>query len=170
MKQITHNELAAILGARKGAVILGIISNTDAKALKTGNPHAEIRKVTRQTVVTGADYQAAVEKQGGQGFKAEGMSYGEFVIEKKVIRGPKGDLQLRTVARNPRKPSSVVFLADGKPVEKREIEAFLPKRKGSAKQAAAGVVGKKQVIVRNFSFDNIEQVRLGGEVFKLVKG
>lgn len=169
MKLLTHKEFANLLGARKGAVIVGIVSNTDAKALKTGNPHAQIRKITRQTVVTGADYQAAVEKQGGEGFKAGGMTYGEFEVPNKVIRGPKGDFQLRTVARNPRKPQSVLFVADGVPKEKKEIEAFLPKRKESAKQAAAGVVGKKQVLVRNFSFDNIEQVRINGEVFKLVK-
>lgn len=170
MKEITHTQFAAMLGARKGAIILGIVSNTDAKALKTGNPHSEIRKVTRQTVVTGANYQAAVEKQGGQGFKAGAMTYGDFIVPDKVLRGPKGDLQLRTVARNPRKPSSVIFIADGLPKKKEEIEAFLPKRKESAKQAAAGVTGKKQVMVRNFSFDNIEQVRVNDEVFKLVKG
>jgi hypothetical protein len=170
MKLLTHTQFANLLSARKGAVIIGIVSNTDAKALKTGNPHSEIRKITRQTVVTGADYQTAVEKQGGEGFKAGAMTYGEFVVPNKVLKGPKGDLQLRTVARNPRKPQSVLFVADGTPKEKKEIEAFLPKRKESAKQAAVGVTGKKQVLVRNFSFDNIEQVRVNGEAFKLVKG
>lgn len=170
MKQLTHNQFKNLLSARKGALILGIVANTDAKALKTGNPHAEIRKVTRQTVVTGADYQKAVEKQGGEGFKAEGRTYGETVVDRKVILGPKGDFQLVTVARNPRKPQSVVFLADGQPKTYDDVKGFLPKKKESVKQAAAGVVGKKQVMVRNFSFDSIEQVRVNGEIFKLVKG
>lgn len=38
----------------------------------------------------------------------------------------------------------------------------------SAKQAAVGVTGKKEVKVRNYDFSNIKEVVLGGETYKLV--
>lgn len=168
MKKLTHQQFADTLAARKGAIILGIVACTDPKARKTGNPFHQIRKLTHTRVVTGADYTKAVEKQGGEGFKADALPYGEEVVKGKIIRNKQGELQLRTVFRNAPKPISVHYIADGKPVDKKEIEDFLPERKDSAKQAAVGVVGKKQVQVRNFGLKNIQQVRINGEVFELI--
>lgn len=169
MKKLTHKQFAETLASRPGTIILSIVANTDPKLKKTGNPFPEVRKETYTRVVTGVRYEQAVERQGGEGFVAGELPYGEMAVRDKVIAGPKGDYQLRTVARNPQKPISVRFLSGGKEIDKKEIAIFLPVRKESKKQAEAGVKGKKQVMVRNFSFDNIEKVTMMGETFELVK-
>lgn len=168
---LTHSEFAARLAARKGACILSIVANTDARAKKTGNPFKEVRKESYLRVVSGADYQASVERQGGEGFKAEGLPYGQFDSDdtkNKVIRTKDGKLQLRTVARNPQKPIRVAWYADGQRVEKEVVSPYLPTKSASKKQEQVGVTGKKQVMVRNYDFANIKEVVMGGEKFTLI--
>ena len=168
MKTLTHSEFAKKLAERPGAVILGIIATTDTRAKKTGNPFGEILKRSHLTVVTGAKYEDAVKKQGGDGFRADGLPYGTVTVGNKVIKTDTGKLQLRTVYRNAPKPVSIEYIADGIKVAKELVAKFLPEKKASAKQAAVGVTGKKEVRVRNFDFANISEVRMGGEQFKLI--
>jgi hypothetical protein len=172
VKTITHSEFAAFLAARRGAIILSILANTDPKARKTGNPFREIRKEQKLTVVTGADYTKAVEKQGGEGFKADGLSYGEFAgeqLKNKVIKTESGKLQLRTVFRNAPKPIKIEWIADGERVSKEVIAPYLPTPAPSRKQQMVGVTGKREVKVRNFDFNNIKQVTIrGGEPLELI--
>jgi hypothetical protein len=168
MKTLTHKQLVNKLAKRKGAVILGIVAVTDAKARKKDNPFEMIQKVTHKTVITGASYQKAVDKQGAVDFKADALPYGKFAVKDKVIETDGGEYQLRVVGRNPRKPVSVTYLADGAPISKGAIDQFLPTPKGSAKQEAAGLKGKKQVKVNNYSFSNIREIHLDKEIYKLV--
>lgn len=168
---LTHSQFAQLLAQKKGAVILSIVADTDARALKTGNPHKEIRKVTYTRVVSGAKYQDAVDRQGAVGFKSEGLPYGEFAskeLSNKVIKTDSGKLQLRTVGRNPQKPIRVQYIVDGVPVEYETIKQFLPAPKESKKQALSGVRGKRQVMVRNYDFPNILKVTYAGTEYTLI--
>jgi len=168
---LTHSQFAQLLAQKKGTVILSIVADTDARPLKTGNPHKEIRKVTYTRVVSGAKYQSAVDKQGAVGFKAEGLPYGSFANEQltnKVIVTDSGKMQLRTVGRNPQKPIRVQYVADGVPVEYEAIKQYLPANKGSLKQALSGVTGKRQVMVRNYDFPNILKVKYAGVEYTLI--
>ena len=140
MNVITHSQFASLLAAKRGAVILSIVANTDARLLKTGNPHRDARKVTYTRVVSGADYEASVQRQGGAGFKSESLPYGKFLVENKVIQTKDGKLQLRTVARNPQPPISVKYFDDGKEVPFQSIQGFLPSKYESKRQAVVGVV------------------------------
>jgi hypothetical protein len=147
------------------------VADTDARALKTNNPHREIRKLTYTRVVSGAKYQDAVDRQGAVGFKSEGLPYGEFANEQltnKVIVTDSGKLQLRTQYRNARKPIRVQYIADGVPVDYQLIKQYLPARSFSKKQAAAGVTGKKQVMVRNYDFANVLKVKYAGIEYTLI--
>lgn len=169
MKKITHSQFVAVLSARNGAVILSIVAETDPRPRKTGNPFKEIRKEQYIRVVTGADYKAAVERQGGQGFQPDALPYGEFEVKNKIIKTSSGKLQLRTQARNPQKPIAVRWTADGQPVDWDSVKAFIPVKTPSRKQEAVGVKGKKQVLVRNFDLANIKRVTIkGGEQMELI--
>lgn len=168
---LTHSQFAQLLAQKKGAVILSIVADTDARALKTNNPHREIRKLTYTRVVSGAKYQDAVDRQGAVGFKAEGLPYGSFANEQltnKVIVTDSGKLQLRTQYRNARKPIRVQYIADGVPVEYETIKQFLPPEKVSRKQERAGVTGKRQVLVKNYDFPNILKVKYAGIEYTLI--
>lgn len=180
MKTITHSEFIKIVSGRKGAMILSIESDTAPKFRKTGCPFSEIRKVEYKRVVTGAKYQDAVRRQAvelyGEGakgakFKAGRLPYGTFATQDKIIVTD-GKPQLRTVARNPRKPIKTEWFADGELVPKEKVSIYLTGSGFSRKQfTQAGLVGKKQVFVRNFDLANIKYVTIkGGERLKLVRG
>jgi hypothetical protein len=169
MKTLTHKQLVNKLRIRKGAVILGLVAETPVDARKSGNPFGRITKRVHKTVVCGANYQRAVEKQGGENFKAEGLPYGKFVVKDKVIEASSG-YQLRTVARSRRtgRPISVDYFADGEHISEAVASQYIRPRKDSSKQAQSGVNGKRQVRVQNYSFSNILEIRLDGEIYKLV--
>lgn len=166
MKTITHKQFVEMLSARRGANILGILTETEPKANKTGNPYKQIKKIVHQTVVTGARYKEAILKQGAESFELDPLPYGEYVIDNKVIKH-NGEMQLRTVFRNSPKPVKVQFIADGKEVTREVVDKYLSKSKPSAKQERVGVTGKRQVKVRNYKLSNIKEVRMNGEKYIL---
>ena len=166
MKTITHKQFVQMLSARRGATILGLLTETEPKANKTGNPYKQIKKIVHQTVVTGARYKEAILKQGAESFEVDPLPYGEYVVENKVIEY-NGEMQLRTVFRNAPKPVKIQFVADGEEVAKEVVDKYLSKAKPSAKQERVGVTGKKQVKVRNYKLSNIKEVRMNGERYIL---
>jgi hypothetical protein len=166
MKTITHKQFVEMLSARRGATILGILTETEPKANKTDNPYKQIKKIVHQTVVTGARYKEAILKQGAESFESDPLPYGEYVVVNKVIKY-NGEMQLRTVFRNAPKPVKIQFVADGEEVAREVVDKYLTKSKPSAKQERAGVTGKKQVKVRNYKLSNIKEVRMNGEKYIL---
>lgn len=166
MQTITQNQFVEMLLQRKGANIIGLVTETEPKVRKTGNPFKEIKKLVHQTVVTGAKYKEAILKQGVTSFDADPLPYGKFLVENKIILH-EGELQLRTVFRNAPKPVKVQYVADGDQIAKEVAIQYLVKSKPSAKQEKAGLTGKKQVKVRNFKLSNIKEIRMNGEVYKL---
>ena len=166
MQTITQNQFVEMLLQRKGANIIGLITETEPKSRKTGNPFKEIKKLVHRTVVTGAKYKEAIIKQGAESFDADPLPYGKFLIENKIILH-EGELQLRTVYRNAPKPVKIQFVADGEEVAKEVVDKYLTKSKPSAKQERVGVTGKKQVKVRNYKLSNIKEIRMNGEIYKL---
>lgn len=155
-----------MLSVRRGANIIGLVTETEPKARKTGNPFKEIKKLVHQTVVTGAKYKEAIIKQGAESFDADPLPYGKFLIENKIIIHG-GEMQLRTVYRNAPKPVKVQYIADGEEVAKEVVDKYITKSKPNAKQVLAGVTGKKEVKVRNYKLSNIKEVRMNGEKYIL---
>lgn len=171
MNILTHSQFASLLAAKKGAMILSIVSDTKPDFYKRGCPFSEIRKVEYKRVVSGAKYQDAVIRQGGEGFKAGPLPYGNFASEEltnKVIKTDSGKYQLRTQSRNPRKPIKTTWVADGEVVDYQVIKQYLKPPSESKKQAEVGVTGKKQVKPRNFDFPNILKVTYGKMEYTLI--
>ena len=166
MQTITQNQFVEMLLTRKGANIIGLVTETEPKARKTGNPFKEIKKLVHRTVVTGAKYKEAVLKQGATSFDADPLPYGKFLVENKIILH-EGELQLRTVRRNAPKPVTVKYVADGDEIAKEVAIKYLIKPNPSTKQEKVGVTGKKQVKVRNYKLSNIKEIRMNGEIYKL---
>ncbi len=165
MQTITHESFASLLRSRLGAVILGLETVTTPKARKGAPPLLE--KVSKGSALVGGSYGRAVEKQSGQEFTPDALPWGEWSIPHKVI-AHKGDLYLRTIARN-QKPMASHFLSAGEPIEKEKVVPFLPVPAPSAKQETVGLHGKRQIRVRTIKFDNIKTIKIKGEVYSLVK-
>lgn len=167
-KTITHKQFITKLKAHKGTTILGIVAETPVQARRQGNPYREIKRRVHRHVICGANYQRAVERQGGEGFKSEGLPYGEFIVKNKVIKTDSG-YQLRTVSRSLKvgKPISEKYFADGQEISPTVASQFIRPHYGSVKQAESGVTGKRQVRVRNYRFENIKEIHFEGETYEL---
>lgn len=165
MQTITHDTLATLLRNRLGAVILGLETVTTPKARKGAPPLIE--KVAKGSAVVGGSYGRAVEKQSGQAFTPESLPWGQWLVPNKVIQH-KGELYLRTIARNQR-PMRSHFLSAGEPIEKEKVVPFLPVPAPSARQERVGLTGKRQVSVRTVKFDNIKIIKIKGETYRLVR-
>lgn len=184
MKKLTFVQFIDKLRALKGAAIVGITARTDAKARKTGNPFGTIFKTVRTVGFVGADYGAAVVREGARqgadagAFEAASLPWGEWLENAvgKVITH-KGGFYLRTQSTpGQRKRQAAKVLgyvsADGTVLERAEVEPFLPTPSVSRKQAAVGVgrEAAEQIMVRTYAFDSIKRVRFAGETFQLVAG
>lgn len=63
MREVSQEELVEILNERRGAKIVSIVTETEP-ALHPGHPyHRGIKKVTRRTMIIGADYSSMVNRQ-----------------------------------------------------------------------------------------------------------
>lgn len=185
MKKLTHSQLVELLAQSKGAFPVGIVSETDTGALKTGNPYGVIWKKAVGVTFTGAKYEDAVNREAGRqdgtgGFKSAGLKpWQEEIIENKVIRHKtEGTLYLRTQSTpGQRKHAHIKVLnyrgENGQFLGFDKVKPFLPKKSASKKQLAVGVgdetgTDKKQVQVRDFKFESIKKIRIGKERFELV--
>ena len=156
---------------------VGLLTNTEARMRKAGNPFGEIRKVSRRVGWVGVKYQEAVnreaERQDGKGgFKSGKRPFGEWLIPNKVAR-TKGKYFLRTEStpgqRNRSRDKVLAYLdLEGNRLDNSRIEEFLIKPLPSRKQKRAGLEEGKQIEVREFAFNSIEKIRIGGEIYRLV--
>lgn len=181
MQTITHKKLVEIIANSTGAMPVGLLTETDARALKTGNPFGEITKRVRVVAFVGANYEKAVnreaERQGGiGGFKAEKRPWGEWLVPNKLATH-KGETYLRTQStpgqRN-RNRARILFYRgeNGQFLSRDEVKKFIPEKSVSARQAAVGVGatdGRKQVDVREYKLSSILQIRIGGRTYQVAK-
>lgn len=184
MKTITHEQLAQLLASKPGAMPIGIVSRTDSKALKTGNPYSgPVFKLAKGAVWTGTKYQDGVNSEAVRQGLAPTFEAGplpdwqEWVTANKVIRNKKtGGLMLRTQSQpNQRKMHSFKVTGyeteAGEPVPASVISPFLPATSVSRKQEAIGMVGAdKQTAPRNYNFSSLLMVRVNGTRYRVIAG
>jgi hypothetical protein len=174
--KIAYSTLVAMLSGTNGAIPVGIVATTDAKARKTGNPHGLITKTVRAVGFVGADYEKSVQTQtlragvNNPDFVADKLPWGEWVVDKKVI-AHKGKFYLRTQTTSGmrrKQAARVVCYRNeaGQFIGHDEAKKFIPEVKESAKQADAGLEGvRNQVWVRTYAFDSLDRVRIAGRTY-----
>lgn len=182
MKNLTHSQFISLLRGKHGALPVGIRATTDAKLRKTGNPHIGVTKDIRAVGFVGADYERAVQREGvarqqqgdADAFKASARQWGAWVegLECKVA-AHNGRFYLRTQTTpgmRRRQPARVLGYKDaqGHALTLSDIAPWLPAKSVSAKQSAVGMDAPMQVDVREYAFDSIKVVRVGGRTYKLI--
>jgi len=166
MKQITKEQAAALLMQLKGNQYITLHTRTDARALKTGNPHKMIEKLAKTQVQSGFKYKNSLDNQakreGVEALPVQERTWGER-IENTPLVFYKGKFYLET---KPEKVlEDVTYLADGKEVAKESIERFLPKKKkGTSTQANL----KKKILVRDYAISSIKKMTHNGETYEIV--
>ena len=167
METINQNKLAELLASIVTAQPITITALVNAKCRKTGNPFAEVKKLSKVNGFTAANYQASVNRQLGrenkpESFEAKDRQWGERVAPCLVINGPKRYLVIHV--QYAKQPIYFGKLASGqwRIVSKETIQAFLPSHKPSASQGT-----DKEIVYRNYALENIRHVSMLGQTFKI---
>lgn len=166
MKALTTNTLVELLATVKGATFATIITETDARLKKTGNPFGPVRKVSRVNVTLGFQYEAAVnrqrEREGSEAnFESAPRQWGERLPGSMLVEH-KGKLYLETKVE--RSLSHVFMDAGGRVLSDAEVAPFLPARSGSERQETA-----KEILVRDYSLDSIRSLSMKGEQYVMLQ-
>lgn len=163
MKTITKKDLIALLDDIKGATFATIVTDTDARLKKTGNPfRGPVRKVSTVNVTLGFQYESSVNRQRARedaepDFKAEPRQWGKRVTPILVMH--KGRIYLETKVE--RSQARYVDAA-GWTLDNTEVRPFLPSR-GKSRQGV-----NREVIVRDYSLDSIRSISMKGEQYILI--
>jgi len=160
MKAITQTQLVALLGEVKGATFATLITETDARLKKTGNPFGTVRKVSRVNVTLGFQYEAAVNRQRTRedseaDFEVAPRQWGQRVPGTMLVEH-KGRTYLETKVE--RSLGCTYVDASGNELTAEDVAPFLPKRSGSGRQGT-----EKAILVRDYALDSIRSLRFAGE-------
>lgn len=160
---ITRNEFAALLDARGGCAPVGILTVTQPKMRKTGNPFSVVSRICRRNGFVGGDYESIVnnkqEREGGErDFEAEPLPWGRHVSRFFIAHN--GALYLKFFSRRAGVEGVDLWLADGKAVPEEAVQPFL----SAHKESASGVAW------RAIKLDNVQEVVMDGQTFSLTGG
>lgn len=170
-KPIRVSALMDVLGDVRGAKIVSIVTSTDPKLKKTGNPYTNVRKVSRFTGQIGFDYENAVNNQRErEGVLTDFQSQSSYArpvfrldgtftpfAEHKV--SGKRYLRIRPLSHGETK---YVDNNTGQEISKETLKPWLPVKTASATQGT-----EKEVAFRLFELDSIKSVGLDGKNFVL---
>ena len=164
MNAITKQSLLALLAEVKGATFATLVTKTDARLRKTGNPFGNVEKVSRVNVCLGFQYEAAVNRQRTRegteaDFEAAPRQWGERISPMLVEH--KGRIYLETKVE---KSLGCTYLgSNGQEISSEQVASFLPARKPSARQET-----EKEILVRDYSLDSILSLSFRGEEYVIL--
>lgn len=163
MKTITHNTLFTMLSEIRGTTFAKIVTDTDPKLRKTGNPFSGVRKVSHVNVCLGFQYENSVNRQRGreeiaQDFESAPRAWGTKISPMFIEH--KGKLYLETKIE--RSLSTSYVDATGRELTSEDVAPFLPKRSSSSRQGV-----EKKVLIRDYAMDSIRSITINGESYKV---
>lgn len=161
MEFIDQKQLLSILSGIRGATFATVITETDARLKKTGNPFGKVVKLSRVNVTLGFQYAAAVNRQRARedsatDFEARDRQWGERIAGTVLVMH-KDRLYLETKVE--KSLSHQYFTESGKPLSDADVAPFLPSR-GKSRQNVA-----REIIVRDYALDSIRVIVTGGKTF-----
>lgn len=152
---------------------------TEPKMNKRNNPY--YGRVTKRTVTTGIrtgvsysncvdaslmrnniDDKIEVEKPNGK----------SWLVVNKILVSDKDPNQFyfRTSWDKSTKVQSYTIYLDGQEITDTdilaEIKSFMPKPSESKKQKDLGLTGQEQIYIKNYKFENVEEIKCGDRVWK----
>lgn len=148
----------------KGATFATIVTKTDARLLKTGNPFKGVHKVSRVNVTLGFQYEAAVNRQrtregSDADFEAKPRQWGEKISP--MLVSHKGKIYLETKVE--KSLETKYQDENGQEISSEAVKPFLPGRSGNSRQET-----EKEILVRDYALDSILGMSFKGEEYVLV--
>lgn len=184
---LTHSQFANILAHLKGASFIYIETDGLFKDMnKRGNPfYNEVRKHTKQTILSGFNYGNAVNNRLTKLGKEANFEPKERVWGRKVgtaLIEHKGSLYIEGQAINCISSCYVEADDNTTPIAKEELKPFFNARKKKEEEESNKLLTEadmdnkeavldwacQNVMYRNYSFDNIKRVHMEGKVYTLV--
>ena len=162
---ITQPALVAMLSGIRGATFATLITETDSRLKKTGNPFGQVQKVSRVNVTLGFQYEAAVNRQrvredAEADFQAMPRQWGNRIPGTFLVEH-KGKLYLETKVE--RSLGCAYVDAKGRELTREEVEPFLPSR-GASRQEV-----EKEILVRDYALDSIRSIACNGETYMVMQ-
>ena len=167
MKNITVNQLREVLSRVSSACPVGFSAFVSARARKTGNPFADVAKLSKVSAFTGIVWENSVNRQLGregkeESFQESARSWGERISPALVQK--EGKFYLVAKVEKTAKPVYLAKRASGQAwqvVAKETVAAFLPTPR------AANTGTEKELVYRNYSLENITRISIGGETYRV---
>lgn len=160
MKNLTKNELIDLLSKVKGTTFVSIETTTVPK-LKSGNPFSNLKKVSKVSGAIGFNYQNSVnnalaKEDKESDFESKPRKWGEKIAGTPLVKH-KDKFYLEMKAQN---GQSDYFNDQGR-VSKEDIKPW-----EYAKSSRQGL--ENEVIIRDFSIDNISRVKINKEEYNII--
>ena len=166
MQTIERTELVTMLMNRKGCTVVTIKAVTDARLKKTGNDHGSCSKIARVNGMIGWNYTNSVNNQRTREgieahFEAQPRKWGERIKGTPLVEY-KGEYYLEVKIE---RILDITYVRDndGKIVTYSEIEPFMPAKRKPTTQGT-----EKDIIVADYKINNIEEIKIDGQEYKLV--
>lgn len=158
---MTRECFVAFLSKQTGAFPVGLLTVTEPKARKTGNPYPGAKRETLRNVFLGGSYESIVnnaqERDGGtRSFVADSLPWGESINA--FLIGNKGKLYLRYFPVKSGCKGQDKWTHNGAEIPVESVQPFLYT---SAPSNDAGVEW------RTVGLDNVMEVSIKGETIKL---
>lgn len=175
MKTINAEQLEKMLvNDVKGSTFMQLIYKGSQKMRKTGNPFAEIIKRTEMNVSFFGSYQNAVNnrlKKAGleADFTANPLAWGVWVVPNKIIEH-KGAKYVRFYFHKNSNPKTEYFY-NGDALVGQQLEiakTFFAEHSESSRQAEAGLSEDEQCKPFTVNIQNILQINVNGETYKVL--
>lgn len=152
-----------LIRAKKGNEFVTILTKTEAKVRKTGNPFGTVYKVCKMNVCVGFSYENSINLQRSReemeaDFVAQPRKWGTRLDSKTVEHKGKHYLTF--------KPEKVLMMryedSTGKEISDEEIKPFLFEKPENKTQGT-----EKEIIYRDVSYDNLKEITLRGETIQI---
>lgn len=171
------NDLRSFISSMQNGTFFTLVAETEPKMNKRNNTY--YGRVTKRTTLTslqtGVSYENccgnALVRNGKDGEYQSDKPFGKsWDIPNKVLVSDKDNSQLyfRVCIKKSSIAKSVYYL-DGVEITDNdimaEIKSFMPKPSECKKQAEAGLEGKEQIVVRDYKFQSIIEIRQGNKVW-----
>lgn len=164
MKLLTQAAMVEMLSGIRGATFATIITDTDPRLKKTGNPLGTVRKVSRVNVTLGFQYTTAVNRQrvredSEPDFEAKPRQWGSRIPGTFLIEN-KGKLYLETKVE--RSLGHAYIDSTGRQLTDAEVAPYLPAR-GESRQEV-----EREILVRDYALDSIRSISCKGETYLIL--
>ncbi len=159
--QVTNEELIKVLVSVEKVTFTQLVTETEVRMKKTGNPFNKIIKKSIGKFLIGGNYVTRIINEG----KKEGIDIQFEVDENKigkhiskcVLYNEKLDKHYLMCEYFDETPPKVEYFYEGNPIEKVLFESYMYQKSESSKQPQ-----ERKVKVVSYNIDNIKEISLNG--------